>query len=130
MYIDIQFKTASQVCKMTEQGRIRSLNNKPARQGSYVLYWMQAAQRAEYNHALEEAIRRANELKLPLAAVFGITDSYPEANLRHYHFMLEGLKDAKEALAKRGIQLVVRHQSPAKAAIELSEKAGALSSWR
>ncbi|MHC4737379.1 MAG: deoxyribodipyrimidine photo-lyase [Planctomycetota bacterium] len=108
---------------MTEQGRIKSLNNKPARKGRYVLYWMQAAQRAEYNHALEAAVTRANELKLPAVAVFGITDSYPEANLRHYHFMLEGLKDAKEALAKRRIQLVIRHQSPEEAAIELSENA-------
>ncbi len=108
---------------MVEQRRISNLNNKPAGKGRYVLYWMQAAQRAEYNHALEEAITRANELKMPLVAVFGITDSYPEANLRHYRFMLEGLKDAKEALAKRRIQLVVRHQSPEQAAIELSEKA-------
>jgi deoxyribodipyrimidine photo-lyase len=108
---------------MTKQRRIRSLNNKPVRKGRYVLYWMQAAQRAEYNHALKEAVRRANQLKLPLVAVFGITDSYPEANLRHYHFMLEGLKDAKEALAKRRIQLVIRHQSPEEAATELSEKA-------
>ncbi len=121
MYLEL--KKASQVCKMTKQRQISNLNNKPARKGRYVLYWMQAAQRAEYNHALEKAITRANQLKLPLVAIFGITDSYPEANLRHYHFMLEGLKDAKEALAKRRIQLVVRHQSPEQAAIELSEKA-------
>ena len=52
---------------------------------------MQAAQRVEYNHALEYSIRRANKLKVPVVVLFGIADNYPEANLRHYHFMLEGL---------------------------------------
>jgi deoxyribodipyrimidine photo-lyase len=36
--------------------------------------------------------------------VFGLTDDYPEANLRHYTFMLEGLKDVRQALEKRGIK--------------------------
>jgi deoxyribodipyrimidine photolyase len=40
------------------------------------------------------------------------TDDYPEANLRHYTFMLEGLKDVQEALEKRGIKMVVRKGSP------------------
>ncbi len=44
--------------------------------------------------------------------VFGLTDDYPEANLRHYTFMLEGLKDVQEALEKRGIKIVVREGSP------------------
>jgi deoxyribodipyrimidine photo-lyase len=55
--------------------------------------------------------------------VFGITDDYPEANLRHYTFMLEGLKDAQEALAKRGIKLVVRKGSPDEVAIEAGRDA-------
>jgi len=84
---------------------------------------MQATQRAEYNHALEYSITRANELKVPVVVLFGIADSYPEANLRHYHFMLEGLKDAKDALEKRGIKLVIRHESPELVVVALAKNA-------
>ena len=67
---------------------MRLLNRKSVRDGRYVLYWMQAAQRAQYNHALEYAIQQANIVKKPVVVVFGLTDKYPEANLRHYAFML------------------------------------------
>ncbi|HSM74552.1 MAG TPA: deoxyribodipyrimidine photo-lyase, partial [Desulfobacterales bacterium] len=80
----------------------------PAAGGRYVLYWMQQAQRAADNHALEYAIFRANRLKLPVVVGFGLTDAYPEANLRHYTFMLEGLVETAAALAERGIPLVCR----------------------
>lgn len=88
-----------------------------------MLYWMQASQRAEYNHALEYAASRANELGLPLLAFFGITDDFPEANLRHYVFMLEGLVETQRALAARGVQLVIRRGPPDAGALELSENA-------
>ena len=108
---------------MIREERIESTNSNPVKKGRFVLYWMQAAQRSEYNHALEYSIRQANKLKLPVVAIFGITDNYPEANLRHYTFMLEGLSDTKKALKKRGILLVIRHCSPELAAVELSAKA-------
>jgi len=108
---------------MIQKERIEKINIGPLKKGRYVLYWMQAAQRAEYNHALEYAVFRANQLKLPLVVVFGITDSYPEANLRHYTFMLEGLAELQKELKKREIKMVIRHQSPEMAATELSEKA-------
>ena len=76
-----------------------------------LLYWMQASQREESNHALEYAVRQANERDLPLVTVFGLTDRYPEANERHFAFMLEGLKGTEAALRKRGIQLVILKQS-------------------
>lgn len=108
---------------MIQEERVKQLNNKPVKTGKYVLYWMQAAQRAEYNHALEYSISRANKLKVPVVALFGIADNYPEANLRHYHFMVEGLKDAKEALEKSGIRLVIKHESPELAVLSLANKA-------
>ena len=81
-------------------------------QGDYVLYWMQAAQRTEANFALEHAIQKANKLDLPLLVFFSLTDRFPEANLRHYSFLLEGLRDVSVSLHKRGIQFVVRKGSP------------------
>src|SRR5512135_115579 len=91
--------------------------------GKYVLYWMQASQRTEYNHALEFAILRANELRQPLIVFFGITDQFPEANERHYAFMLEGLKEVKDSLKKRGIQIVILHQSPEVGVLQLATRA-------
>jgi deoxyribodipyrimidine photo-lyase len=77
---------------------VKALNQKEIRRGNYVLYWMQASQRTECNHALEFAILKANELRQPLIVFFGITDQFPEANERHYTFMLEGLKEVKHSL--------------------------------
>jgi deoxyribodipyrimidine photo-lyase len=108
---------------MVHQDRIKLLNNKRACGGKYVLYWMQAAQRAEYNHALEYAIERADTLKKPVVVLFGLTDKYPEANLRHYYFMLEGLRQTCQALKAKGIQLVIRRKSPALAVTELASNA-------
>jgi deoxyribodipyrimidine photo-lyase len=109
---------------LIEQERISLRNTCPARrQGKYVLYWMQAAQRAEFNHALELAIERANGLRLPVIVCFGLTDDFPCANLRHYRFMLEGLQQAQAVLENRGIKFVIRHKSPDAAAIELAKQA-------
>ena len=103
--------------------RIRTLNKLDLCKGAYVLYWMQQSQRAEYNHALEYAIRQANQLNRPLLVVFGLTENYPEANLRHYAFMLQGLQETQTALAARGIKMVLRHAHPPDAALELGRKA-------
>jgi deoxyribodipyrimidine photo-lyase len=108
---------------MIHNERISYLNEKPARQGNYVLYWMQQSQRAEYNHALEYAIMRANELALPLLVYFGVTPSFPEANERHYRFMLEGLRDTAELLLRRGIAMAVQACSPEKGAVRLARDA-------
>jgi deoxyribodipyrimidine photo-lyase len=106
-----------------QEARVQNLNDERVADGDYVLYWMQSSQRAEQNHALEYAVQMANDLDQRLLVVFGITEDYPEANLRHYAFMLEGLKDAQEALAKRGIKLVVRKGSPDEVAIEAGRDA-------
>ena len=103
--------------------RVRNLNDGETKSGDYVLYWMQSSQRADHNHALEYALQRASELDQRLLVVFGLTEDYPEANLRHYAFMLEGLVDVEEALSKRGIKLVVRRGSPDEVALEVGRDA-------
>ena len=108
---------------MIHRERIKWLNNKPFIEGDYVLYWMQASQRVDYNHALEYAITKANELDKPLLVFFGITDEYPGANERHYYFMLEGLRETQASLLKRGIRMVIQHESPETAAIKWSRSA-------
>ncbi len=84
---------------------------------------MQQSQRAEYNHALEYAVQQANELGQGVLVVFGLMDNYPEANLRHYTFMLEGLQEVQAALAKRGIKMVVQKGNPADVALSAGRKA-------
>lgn len=109
---------------MIQDARLRRLNDSPqASDGQYVLYWMQASQRTRYNHALEYAICEANAVKLPVVVGFGLMDDYPEANARHYLFMLQGLCDVEAALEKRGIRFVVRHGHPADVAIGLAKHA-------
>ena len=108
---------------MIQKARIKVLNKKDVKKGAYVLYWMQASQRAEYNHALEYAILRANELRQPIVVFFGITDHFPEANERHYAFMLEGLREVRRSLEKRGIQMVILHKSPELGAVQVARRA-------
>lgn len=103
--------------------RVQQLNEAPVREGRYVLYWMQQAQRTELNHALEYAVHRANALELPLLVAFGLMDDYPEANLRHYHFLVQGLQDVAAALAGRDIAFVLRRGAPDEVAVELAADA-------
>ncbi len=108
---------------MIQKERIQELNNKKIRNGDYVLYWMQSAQRSHYNHALEYAILKANELQKPLIVYFGLTPNFPDSNRRHYHFMLEGLKDVKASLDEKNIKLIILINSPDQGAINLSKNA-------
>jgi len=111
---------------MIQPTRVKPLNDQPVRRGVYVLYWMQQSQRAEWNHALEYAIRQANALGLPVVAGFGLTDAFPDATLRHYRFMLEGLRETQHLLRRRGIQMVVRRGAPDKVAADLGRRAALL----
>lgn len=102
---------------MIHDARICIRSEKPENpDGQFVLYWMQQAQRAHFNHALEFALREAAWLSKPVLVLFGVTDDYPEANERHYAFMLQGLAETQKTLAKRGVRMAVVHQSPERAA--------------
>ena len=103
--------------------RIQFLNDLNPGKGDFVLYWMQQSQRAEYNHALEYAIQQANKIDQPVLVVFALMDDYPEANLRHYSFMLEGLNETQQALSKRGIKMIVRKGQPVDVALSAGRRA-------
>ena len=103
--------------------RTRALNGAPVGRGRYVLYWMQASQRAVDNPALDVAVEQANDLSLPVLCVLGLDVSYPEANLRHFAFMLEGLRETGEALEARGVQLAVVPGTPPEVALSASGEA-------
>lgn len=106
--------------------RIKYLNNNKINEdGTYVLYWMQQSQRIEYNHALAFAIEKANSLNLPLVIAFMLT-TYPEANERHYTFMLEGLKELEINLKKRNIKFIINIDSPIEGVYNLAKKSSLL----
>jgi deoxyribodipyrimidine photo-lyase len=87
---------------------------------------MQQSQRTEHNPALEHAVQQANAHDQRLLVAFGLMDDYPEANLRHYRFLVEGLADVAESLADRDIKFVVRRGHPVDVALRLARRATAV----
>ena len=80
----------------------------PRKGGRCVVYWMQRAMRIRDNSALDVAIEAGNLLGLPVVAYFQVIPSYPGANLRHYHFLQQGLRDVEQDAAERGVGFVLR----------------------
>jgi deoxyribodipyrimidine photo-lyase len=79
----------------------------PDPEGTCVVYWMQRAQRALDNPALDLAVEAANALAKPVV-VFFAPRPFDPANLRHYAFLDQGIPDIAEGLAKRNIGFVLR----------------------
>lgn len=103
--------------------RVKILNKEEIRhENDYITYWMQASQRVNYNHALYKAITMSNEINKPLIVYFVITDDFPEANARHYHFMLEGVLEVKQMLETLGIPLIIQKGNIEENIITISEK--------
>jgi deoxyribodipyrimidine photo-lyase len=69
---------------------------------------MQRAMRIVDNPALDVAIEAGNLLGLPVVVFFSVIPNYPNANLRHYHFMAQGLRDVAADAAERGVGFLVR----------------------
>ena len=69
---------------------------------------MQRAIRILDNPALDVAIEAGNLLGLPVVVYFSVIPNYPNANLRHYHFLQQGLRDVAEDAAERGVGFVLR----------------------
>ena len=88
--------------------RVRRLNFLPSKDaGTFVLLWVQSAQRARHNESLEFAAQRAVALRKPLVATFAGTGAFPWANERHLAFMYDGLCEMRASLeTHRGIQLL------------------------
>ncbi len=80
----------------------------PDADGRCVVYWMQRSQRGFDNPALDVAVAAANFLKLPIVTFFAPVPFYPNANLRAYQFLAEGIADVAGDLAARDIGFVLR----------------------
>ncbi|MFZ1700162.1 MAG: deoxyribodipyrimidine photo-lyase [Pyrinomonadaceae bacterium] len=94
--------------------RVIALNEKPTNvKARYVLYWMQMFKRTSYNHALVWAIRKANELKLPLVVYEGLKYYYPWASDRLHTFILEGVEEKRAEFEKLGFRYLFYLQKDA-----------------
>jgi deoxyribodipyrimidine photo-lyase len=80
----------------------------PRKGGRCIVYWMQRAMRILDNPALDIAIEAGNLLGLPVVVYFSVIPNYPNANLRHYHFLQQGLRDVAEDASERGVGFVLR----------------------
>jgi deoxyribodipyrimidine photo-lyase len=97
----------------------------PRRYARCVVYWMQRSIRIVDNPALDVAIEAANILGLPVVVYFQVIPNYLHANLRHYHFLQQGLRDVEADAAECGVGFVVR-RSPASLEAFLEEVQAAL----
>jgi deoxyribodipyrimidine photo-lyase len=98
----------------------------PRKDAKCVVYWMQRAMRIPDNAALDVAIEAGNLLGLPIVVYFSVIPNYPNANLRHYHFMAQGLRDVAEDAAERGVGFVLRRHPDSSLEAFLEEVQAAL----
>jgi len=102
-------KDMEEIARIANQARVVVRRGGALREGGKcVVYWMQRAMRVVDNPALDVAVEAGNLLGLPVAIYFGVIPNYPNANLRHYHFLQQGLRDVAEDAAERGVAFVVR----------------------
>ncbi len=80
----------------------------PNPEGKCVVYWMQRAQRALDNPALDVAIKLGNELGKPIVVFFAPVPFLSARELRHYRFLASGIRDIEEGLAERNVGFVLR----------------------
>ena len=79
----------------------------PDPDGFCVVYWMRRSLRAHDNPALEVAIQLGNALGKPVLVFFGLLP-VANANLRHYAFLVQGLPEIQEELARRRVGFALR----------------------
>jgi deoxyribodipyrimidine photo-lyase len=110
--------------------RVVQLNDKqPNTSARYVLYWMQMFKRTSHNHGLIWAIRKANEMKLPLVVYEGLKYYYPWASDRLHTFILEGVEEKRREFERLGIRYIFylqKHESSPKNTVAALAKEAAL----
>ncbi len=92
--------------------RIHPLNRREEQDGP-VVYWMSRDQRAVDNWALLHAQQLALERRAPLGVLFVLAPSFLGATLRQYGFLLRGLAETAQRLAKMNIPLFLLRGEPA-----------------
>jgi len=124
--MDSQATIPEELARLSAAARVVVRRQGAPRKGARcVVYWMQRAMRIVDNPALDIAIEAANILGLPVVVYFQVIPNYPHANLRHYHFLQQGLRDVQADAAECGVGFVVR-RSPDSLEVFLEEMQAAM----
>jgi len=84
--------------------RIRLANDAPLlADGDFVLYWMIAFRRAEWNFSLQRAVHWAVELKKPLVVLEALRCGYRWASDRLHQFVIQGMADNARQLGRKPV---------------------------
>ena len=69
--------------------------------GEFVLYWMIANRRTEWNFSLQRAVDWARDLKKPLVIFEALRAGYPWASDRIHNFLIQGMSDNARRLSRK-----------------------------
>lgn len=95
---------------MTDSLRIKIINDKKFNnKGKYILYWMQASQRTEWNMALDYAKDKSSETGKPLVVLLVVSDNFMNANQRHYAFMFDGIINLIKKFNELNIKFILAY---------------------
>ncbi|GFT28683.1 deoxyribodipyrimidine photo-lyase [Trichonephila clavipes] len=93
----LSFATSIKEFKFNKK-RVRVLSDAKdiAENAECIVYWMSRDQRVQDNWAFLYAQHLALKLDLPLCVCFCLVPKFLDATIRHYRFMLKGLKEVSE----------------------------------
>ncbi len=93
--------------------RIRSANDKPVNEdGEFIIYWMIATRRFNYNSSLEFAAQLAVEHDVPLLVIEEISTSHRFANDRIATFMIQGMVENVSVFKDNNIRYIPWVETP------------------
>ncbi len=99
------------------------IHGEPNPEGDVVVYWMTAARRPHWNHALDHAIHLARDHNLPLVVIECLALQHRWANDRISTFVLQGMIDNRDSFADSGVTYVPYVETKRK------EASGLLRGW-
>ena len=93
--------------------RVRLVNDKPINEdGEFILYWMIATRRYNYNASLQLAAELAQEHDLPLLVIEEISTSHKFANDRIATFMIQGMVENIATFRDHNIRYIPWVETP------------------
>ena len=79
--------------------RVSALNEQEVRSdGEYILYWMTATRRLNWNYSIDRALEHAEKLKKPLLIFEPLDAGYRWASDRHHRSIISGMKEHQKRL--------------------------------
>ena len=98
---DIEAFAEQMISSSVPDCRVRVMNDKSVNPDrSYVLYWMIAARRANWNYSLQRAIDWSQELGKPLIVFEALRCGYRWASDRLHRFVIDGMRDNSERFSR------------------------------